>query len=424
MEKSRSVPINWGKLAPLGDGYYCSEVSGMSKTTACNYRKLCNEATAWTCESYGLAHATATRGGIANTGLERIEYPTGHGYDAFNKCHHYREGEVYNVPLSGAILYSSTTVYIHRFWRQSLAIQSRPTIAEHAFVDLSAAQSRAWHAMQPEFSGNVSMINFLFELKEVRDLLTDSILAVKHIRNWLSRLRRSERVNLDPTKPIAEAHLAYNFGIKPLVDDVVTIATQLYTKVLALQEQFALEGLHNNTRHYSETQIASSTIPSTSGMANGSVLQSTFTATMDYSYEYELRSPTEALIRYWGLELSAEAIWNGLPFSFLLDYFIKIGKAISYMEHDPHVTLRLARYGESLKTIASNGYHVQFISGSWPYIINGKPKSNGIHLLSGARSVLYTRYPSKPNKGVAVPMITHLTDKKMRNMAALLRCFL
>lgn len=425
MIKSKQVPITWGMLAPGGAGKYCSAISGGSYTTFKN-RGVLTEAQAWLEQAYGLANATSTRATIAGTGLDRIEYQEHGGYDVFKRCHHYREGCLKNWPLSGVIRYSPTTCYIHRFWRQANSAQSLPaSVNHHAFADLSAAQSRAWHEMQPEFEGNVSMINFLYELGEVKALLRDSLLAIKHVRNFLTRLRRGSIKKIDVTKPIAEAHLQYNFGIKPLVDDITTIATQLYTKVIELQAQFALDGLHNNVRHYSETQVFSSTLPAESGVGFATVFQSKFTATMDYSYEYELRSSTAALIRYWGLELSAEAIWNALPFSFLLDYFIKIGKAISQMEHDPNVTLKLARYGESLKTTNSVGYHVQFISGvDWPYIINGYATYGGIHLLMGAETKLYTRQPTMPNKGIAIPMIGHLNDKKMANMAALLRCFL
>lgn len=426
MLKFRSdVPINWGVSAPGGAGFYCSAVSGGSYNTMCNTKKYCTAAWAREFNSYGLINATSSRGTISGFGSERIESSSRGGYDKFKPCHHYREGIITNYPYSGALALSSTSVYIHRFYRDALTVQSTPVLENHSFTDLSAAQSRAWHAMQPEFSGNISMINFLFELSEVKNLLRDSLLAIKHVRNLIRRLRSGRGPkNLDPTKPIAEAHLQYQFGIKPLVADLVEIVTQLYTQVLALQEQFALDGLRNNVRHYTEEQIASSTLPSTSGRGTASVTQSVFTATMDYSYEYDLRSPTEALIKYWGLELSAEAIWNALPFSFLADYFYKIGKAIALMEHDPHVRLQLARYGESLKTSKSVGVHVQIIPQGGPMIINDKLVSSGIRLVSGRESILYTRYPSLPNKGIAVPMIGSLNDKKKANMAALLRCLL
>lgn len=426
MIKSKANPINWGSA---GNGRYYSGVSNGSFYTFCTLYKRCTAAKSIELNALGIAQGVHYRTWSGVNALDVIEYVNnarGRGARSFNRCHHTVTNQAVNLPLGGIIANSPTSASQYCYHRQAIVSSVTPAVENHYTADLSAAQSRAWHAMQPEFSGNISMINFLFELTEVKALLRDALLACKHMSKLFSRLRSGKVPKVkDPTKPCAETWLQYQFGIKPLVSDLVQIGQQLYESVLSAQAQFQLDGLENNTRHYSEVFVSESTLAKAYGINSGFVNQTTFTATMDYSYDYSLRSPLEAIKRYWGLELSAEAIWNALPFSFLADYFFSIGKAISFMEHDSGVSLNLARYGESLKTEATTGVHVTVGSiQSWPICVDSQLVYSGTRLLSGTTSRLYTRYPSLPNKGVALPVSKHLNGKKMLNMAALLRCLL
>lgn len=297
---------------------------------------------------------------------------------------------------------------------------------KHTPVDWSNAQRTAWHEMQPRFEGDVSMFNFILELRDFKEL--SRLLLNKPIRKLRNYFRRNRKW-LDPTKPLAQAHLMNEFALKPLLSDIITITSQMDEIVLSAQREFADAGLGRNSRHWSEEIIVNDDALSYGGyyyyyLADGEVETQRFTATMEHSYEYSARKSLDAFLRYWGLTPTWESIWNAIPFSFLLDYFVKIGRSIAAMEHDPNVDLELHQYCESILSTRSVGRH---LVGDYLYdgiaVIDGKVRRDKLPLVSGVKTSLYTRRVTSPNKGAVLPVVTKPSSKQALNAAALLRCF-
>ena len=298
---------------------------------------------------------------------------------------------------------------------------------KHLSLDASRAASRAWWTMQPRFEGQISMINFLYELKDVKSLLGhayDLFRGLKNLRKIISKVSKNPKY--DPSKPLASVYLEYEFGIKPLIRDLATIIGQLGETVQAAQEEFQALGRTEGglTSHYSEDLATYTNFRE--GTKNnyiygyGTETRTRFVATLRYNYDYKLRSDFDAFMKYWGLTGSAEAVWEAIPFSFLVDYFIKIGKAIHAMEVDPNVKLFDIKYCESLKTTKTNGTHLRPDSRVIAYYIDGKKSSGG--LVAGYCGTTYYRYPTVPNKGLYVPKLSSsVTNKQATNLAAVLR---
>ena len=301
------------------------------------------------------------------------------------------------------------------------------TEVKHLSLDASQAASRAWWTMQPRFEGQISMINFLYELKDVKELLGQAynlLRGLKNLRKIMSKVSKNPKY--DPSKPLASVYLQNEFGIKPLIRDLATIIGQLGEKVQAAQEEFQALGRTEGglTSHYSEILASNNNFQI--GTKNnyiygyGIETKTRFTATLRYNYDYKLRSDFDAFMKYWGLFGSAEAVWEAIPFSFLVDYFIKIGKAIHAMEVDPNVKLFDIKYCESIKTTKTDGTHLRPDSRVIAYYIDGYKTSGG--LVAGYRGTTYYRYPTVPNKGLYVPRLSSsVTDKQATNIAAVLR---
>lgn len=301
------------------------------------------------------------------------------------------------------------------------------TDVKHLSLETSQAASRAWWTMQPRFEGQISMINFLYELKDVKSLLGQAynlLRGLKNLRKISSKFSKNPKY--DPSKPLASVYLQNEFGIKPLIRDLATIIGQLGERVQAAQEEFLALGRTEDglTSHYSETLASSNNFQI--GTKNnyifgyGTETKTRFTATLRYNYDYKLRSDFDAFMKYWGLSGSAEAVWEAIPFSFLIDYFIKIGKAIHAMEVDPNVKLFDIKYCESLKTTKTDGTHLRPDSRVITYYIDGHKTSGG--LVAGYRGTTYYRYPTVPNKGLYVPKLSSsVTNKQATNIAAVLR---
>jgi hypothetical protein len=288
--------------------------------------------------------------------------------------------------------------------------------------------------MQPEFEGNISLINFLFELKDFKSIA--KYLAKKPLKKLANFARRhwssntAKKTIRSGTRLAAEARLTNEYAIKPLIKDIVTLHIQLKETVSELQKQFAAEGLAGNTRHYSEDFIHTETLGSSVysyPVASGYKYSTKFTANMRYTYQYETRTFIDAIVKYYGLGLSFEAIWNGIPFSFLADYLINIGKTISIMEHDPNVLLKCGEYTESLLTAREYGSFLvpgRYNTLEAPIVdgfIRSKTKSC---LVAGSSASLYTRQRTTPYYGPVSPRLRKPSSGQMLNVAALVRCIL
>lgn len=282
-------------------------------------------------------------------------------------------------------------------------------------------KARAWWTMQPRFEGQIDMLNFLWELDDVKYLLNAFRNAIEALFRFKRSFRKSSGRN--SFNYASDSVLTYNLGIQPLLSDCGHIWSQLNEQVKQAQLQFQLDGQEPNTRYYSEVLAdqSSYTLGSYNNYfhAYGTMHKTVFTACMRYGYEYKLRSDTEAFQKYWGLLGSWETIWNSTPFTFILDYFWKVGKAIHSMETDKNVKLELFKWSESIKTTKSSGVHVLMNSkGLGTTVINGVLEAQG--LTSGYKSILYSRTPTSPYKGLYVPIVPkRTTDKQRLNLLCL-----
>jgi hypothetical protein len=352
----------------------------------------------------------------------------------FNNCTNAKSrGVCYTYTLAGLQSTGSVPKY-NQYWTPNRYItvgdtgSSLTLLKKHTAYDWSNAQRTAWWTMQPEFEGNISLFNFIVELKDFRELahLLRSH-PIKRLRNFFRRQRWKK--GFDPTRPVAEAHLFNEFALKPLVSDILTITAQIEEIVRDAQSDFAEAGLGRNSRHWSDTVIIDDgNLTYGTGYyqygATGQAETQTFTATMEYNYNYSCRDSIDAIMRYWGLTPTWEALWNALPFSFLVDYVIKVGDSIAAMETDPNVELLLNQYCESLLTRRSSGSH--FVTDNCyggTVVIDGRKRTDPIPLYNGYESSLYTRRVAAPNRGAALPRPAVLTSGHAVNFAALLRCF-
>lgn len=425
--KSRDIQFDWGHTKP---GLKDSAFSCGPTNTYCNIYKSCTEEKVRFSYDRDAKTAAKVVSGAGSSGHEWFA-STRRKKPHFNNCDHFKSVGL-NHPYGCVAIreYGTRTgIYacVPTFDRVSVLTRSLPYLEKHPSLDISAAQRTAWHTMQEEFEGNISLINFIYELKDFRDIIKFARKQpLRKIGNYMRRFwGKLKKGKFDPTLPLAQAHLANEFAIKPLISDLVAIHKQLYDVVMDAQNEFKLAGMAGNTRHYSETFTESQPITPIykKWYGDGFYEQTRFTATLDYSFTYECRSFFRAAQKYWGLEFTAEALWNMMPFSFLLDYVYSVGKTVSIMEHDKNVRTFVNQYCESLLTTKSDGYHIDCDSMASPVIINNHFR-DGVNLLSGSQTSLYTRRVTAPNKGTVLPRVKAPSFMQSVNSAALLRVLL
>lgn len=205
-----------------------------------------------------------------------------------------------------------------------------------------------------------------------------------------------------------------------------------------VQNEFRVKGNEPNTRHYSKPLHQMRSLKQTSTLTQylstwvGTKHDVNFVATMESTYGYRARNRFDAFCRFWGLVPTAEAVWNALPFSFLVDYIFDIGHSLNLVRKDPNVALKLNQYCESVNSVCVNGTFIGngINPASFSAIIDNRihtPESTSFTCYphSGLLNSSYTRIVKPPNKNFRLPELNYkLSSGQMLNVAALARVLL
>lgn len=209
----------------------------------------------------------------------------------------------------------------------------------------------ALRAMWPGVSSGLSVPNALYELKELkavpRQVLT--ILNAIRPRNVRTTLGKAVKRFLDRRKVIGNdtpvygagsAVLLSEFGVKPLVRDCMAFHRSLTTvKTEAERLRRNLQRPLTSHWRYWVTPATStySSVLTTAWPDGGqnqqrffeTVTDSWYTATMEYMYDLppgqlkrlEMLVTLDAL----GMKMSPKILWDAIPWSFAVDWFVKVG---------------------------------------------------------------------------------------------------
>lgn len=434
MFKERSLPFDYA-----GDPAYYSSFNYLGSTENADAQGLSTmEGTmAARIKGYELANVLAFTDRLASrVGYESISY-TQRKRPTINDCVHKTNGGVsypftvcYSAAQNGPV---DEQLYLAKLYRYRPAIRyatyEADSLNSHFPVDLSTARRTAWGVMQPRFEGEVSMLNFIIELKDFKSLAR--FLCNKPLRKLSNMFRKFfKNKRYDLTKPAAELHLANEFALKPLLSDIASIVNQMTGMIQEVQTQFMEDGLSTNTRHYTELFNISSVTPFgptwNPQLHVGESEQLTFNASLEYTYKYNMRSTIDAFCKYWGLKPDAEKIWNAIPLSFLVDYVLKVGNALAINSRDKNVILNISQYCESLLSERTSGWHYNNSHLYGPILGVGSnpfPPKNGKTLVYGIRSTLFTRYRTSPTTWTVMPRLAKPSTKQGWNCLALARAF-
>lgn len=182
---------------------------------------------------------------------------------------------------------------------------------------------RAFEKMQPSLSSGFSLTNFIFELRDIKTLF----------KLW--------KVHEGLTKNLAGGYLNYQFGWKLFLQDCHEMYTRLSQWEKTLEDYLSKQG-KPLIRHYRENVFEDVTSESSEDYttkyegatyARATNTSCVFHATMRYTYtvptldaEY---SKLRAFREIWGIKLNASVLWEALPFSFVVDWFLNVGKYLN-----------------------------------------------------------------------------------------------
>jgi len=123
----------------------------------------------------------------------------------------------------------------------------------------------------------------------------------------------------------SNAVLAYNFGIKPLIEDAYGIAQSL-AKLTSLPDKITVHG--KSTKRFSSLVKTETLVSSGIPYLVKQFFEET-TITTHYACDYSIDNGTLSYLNGIGLVNPAEIAWEVMPWSFVIDWFWPIGNFIS-----------------------------------------------------------------------------------------------
>lgn len=263
-------------------------------------------------------------------------------------------GDTYLYGLVTGVLERNHGLYYNKFTE---AVGSASTPADT--IQWNTLGQQALDSMLPSFGGDNSLLNFVLELRDFRKLAAG--LCVKSI-DWLKiveeaigyKKRKSYLANL------SRSYLSYNFAWAPLFRDLTELVSSLWN----LNKRFELIKKQANTdlqKHYrivvngtssnESTYYSTGDIGPTGGWVGNATVHTghrvilgpcdgvAYNATLRYRYPLPpemaaFGGKLRAFLDVLGLNWNPSIIWNAIPFSFVVDWVVNVGRWLSQSRLD------------------------------------------------------------------------------------------
>lgn len=211
-------------------------------------------------------------------------------------------------------------------------------------LDVDSLLARAILEMKPEIKSELSLLVSLAELKDVRSVIDAPLKIARLVRGHLKKGTFSQVIR-GLTKGASDTYLTHVFGTRQIVSDLSGIIQAALTVNDAL-EDLIKRASSVQVRHWSSPPEFKEANDSSWNRYNedwgcqrgwSSRADRQFVVTMQYTYELTdaLGNPINlqdtdvlllgAYLDKLGVNWNPEIIWDLIPFSFVVDWFVGIG---------------------------------------------------------------------------------------------------
>jgi len=281
-------------------------------------------------------------------------------------------------------------------------------------------RARAWSELLPQLNDGLSMLNFILELADFRQLITTA--SKLRCRIALLKVR-----DIDLPQTAADLALAYAFGLAPMYDDLKRLANSLFN-VNKIVDEFIEAGKKAETYHYTEELWNDKVREAVTTTGHWEEYSSCiYHATLRCTYAYKKPPFLEALTRVMGLDLTLERLWNAIPWTFVVDWVYKVADALAALERDPNLTVNVIDYCDSIKESNRVDHYLSDRGSTWLNLLSSNP-SMQFEWVEPTNEITFTeyyeryrRFPALPNTGYALPVSDALSARELVLGGALLR---
>lgn len=220
--------------------------------------------------------------------------------------------------------------------------------------DTLSCYAECYNEMIPDLEGDLSLANFILELKDFKGLVKtfsrgwDAIKNVADdVRHYVEPVKRPVRTRSENQShwedrlrewqrerkfyvgdKIADLDLNYHYAIKPFVRDVSIMSTMfggLDDALRKMHQQGSVRNVHHamRERNYSMSMTGSGQYRTVFAGRN------VYRLTGELTYGLIPMSRTSAFMAWSGLRVNAKKIWDATPFSFVFDHFTNMGECLA-----------------------------------------------------------------------------------------------
>jgi hypothetical protein len=228
-------------------------------------------------------------------------------------------------------------------------------------IDMDAYAEQALAFMYPKLDEGNSLVNFVLELKDFKDVvkyLSGNVNQKLTLLNSLTGIRKKDHT----FKRLSKMYLSYSFGWRPLYQDVVSLVDSLTAFTKRLNE--LVKRANTPQQRYwgqwiSGSESADSTYSATNGTNEGigaagiglggqrvrarSILRGSsgirFHATLRYRYPLPesltaVGGRLKAFLDVLGVNANPAILWNAIPFTFIVDWFVNVSAYLERLRVD------------------------------------------------------------------------------------------
>lgn len=225
---------------------------------------------------------------------------------------------------------------------------------EEDALDVDAELVRAFDVIRPAVSSDTSLLVTLAELKDVKSLFSEPLAFANRFIQTVGRKKAKNltfsKILTDPeligffAKSLAKGKLYKEFGLKQTMRDITSLYSTFYSLDRVVRD--ILGQLGDNTRHYSPPDFLKEVEYNDVSWAGPNwlivrnwktTLYRKFVCTVKYHTELvdafgkPISPEDRALVRLGaamdtlGVNMNPAILWDLVPFSFVVDYFVGIG---------------------------------------------------------------------------------------------------
>jgi hypothetical protein len=275
-----------------------------------------------------------------------------------------------NSERFGVVGYTSNGAVVHPFGEPGLPILGLPEYysvrSDGGFVPppdiLEALKQKSLNTMMPSIKSELSVVNSIYELKDFESLPRTLKRIYSFFASFAKRGLTLKKLLRSTGQTGSDSYLQAQFNVLPLLSDIVGIHTALLSIEQKIRQLVNRAGTVQ-TRHFrwawteyddindsssghhvfqNGIEIPNAWIPYTGMLLERKVVNSPsiFHAEMQYNYYYTDGQLEHAQVLGFldaiGANLNPTIIWNAIPWSFVVDWVIGVGRWL-----DTHKTLNM-----------------------------------------------------------------------------------